>query len=48
MSMAFEDLTGGLSQAELQAHWMPFTANRQFKKDPRMIVAAQGRYYTDA
>ncbi len=46
--MAFEDLTGGLSQAELQAHWMPFTANRQFKKDPRMIVAAQGRYYTDA
>ncbi|MDP6968037.1 MAG: aspartate aminotransferase family protein [Gammaproteobacteria bacterium] len=46
--MAFEDLTGGLTEAQLQAHWMPFTANRQFKKDPRMIVAAKGRYYTDA
>mgnify|MGYP000750660065 CR=1 FL=1 len=46
--MAFEDLTGGLSEEQLQAHWMPFTANRQFKKDPRMIVAAKGRYYTDA
>ncbi len=31
----------------LEAHWMPFTANRQFKKDPRMIVSAEGRYYTD-
>ncbi len=46
--MAFEDLTGGLTQDELQAHWMPFTANRQFKKDPRMILAADGKYYTDA
>jgi len=46
--MAFEDLTGGLTQDELQAHWMPFTANRQFKKDPRMILAAQGKYYKDA
>lgn len=27
---------------------MPFTANRQFKQDPRMIVAAKGHYYTDA
>ncbi|MDO5289673.1 MAG: aspartate aminotransferase family protein [Pseudomonadota bacterium] len=34
--------------AWLDAHWMPFTANRQFKRDPRMIVAAQGAYYTDA
>ena len=42
--MAFEDLTGGLTQDELQAHWMPFTANRQFKKGPRMILAAQGKY----
>ena len=46
--MAFENLSGGLSHNELQAHWMPFTANRQFKKDPRMIVAAEGKYYTDA
>ena len=34
--------------AWLQAHWMPFTANRQFKRDPRLIVAAQGAYFTDA
>lgn len=38
----------GLSQEQLDSHWMPFTANRQFKQDPRLIVAAQGNYYTDA
>ncbi|GGK58860.1 aspartate aminotransferase family protein [Amphritea balenae] len=38
----------GLSQAQLDAHWMPFTANRSFKQDPRLIVAAEGNYYTDA
>lgn len=38
----------GLSQEQLDAFWMPFTANRQFKKDPRIIVAAEGNYYTDA
>jgi len=36
-----------LTQAQLDAHWMPFTANRQFKKDPRLIVSAEGNYYTD-
>ena len=30
----------------LEALWMPFTANRQFKKAPRMLVAAEGMYYT--
>jgi beta-alanine--pyruvate transaminase len=34
--------------AWLDAHWMPFTGNRQFKAHPRMIVAAQGAYYTDS
>ncbi|MFT4994798.1 MAG: beta-alanine--pyruvate transaminase, partial [Paraglaciecola sp.] len=38
----------GLSQAQLDSHWMPYTGNRQFKKDPRLIVAAQGNYYTEA
>jgi len=37
----------GVTQAQLDAHWMPFTGNRQFKKDPRMIVRADGSYYTD-
>ncbi|GAB5500474.1 MAG: aspartate aminotransferase family protein [Pseudohongiellaceae bacterium] len=36
-----------LTADELRAHWMPFTANRQFKQDPRLMVAAQGVYYTD-
>ncbi|MCF6304608.1 MAG: aspartate aminotransferase family protein [Rhodobacteraceae bacterium] len=31
---------------DLRAFWMPFTANRQFKKNPRMFVAADGMYYT--
>ncbi|WP_432260458.1 aspartate aminotransferase family protein [Cupriavidus sp. TMH.W2] len=34
--------------AWLDAHWMPFTGNRKFKADPRMIVEANGAYYTDA
>jgi len=31
----------------LDAHWMPFTGNREFKKHPRFFVAAEGAYYTD-
>ncbi len=34
--------------ASLDAFWMPFTANRQFKKHPRMLVAASGMHYTAA
>ena len=37
-----------LDAAWLDAHWMPFTANREFKAKPRMIVGGQGAYYTDA
>ena len=33
---------------DLRAFWMPFTANRQFKEAPRMLVAANGMYYTSA
>ena len=29
------------------AFWMPFTANRQFKKAPRMLTRADGMYFTD-
>ncbi len=31
---------------DLSAFWMPFSANRQFKKSPRMIVGADGMHYT--
>ena len=30
----------------LDAFWMPFTANRQFKSKPRMLVAAKDMYFT--
>ncbi|MBB4286956.1 aspartate aminotransferase family protein [Roseospira goensis] len=31
---------------DLTAFWMPFTANRQFKGAPRLLVAAEGMHYT--
>ena len=34
--------------AWLEAHWMPFSGNRSFKADPRMIVGASGAWYTDS
>jgi len=37
-----------LTQAQLDAHWMAYTGNRQFKQDPRIITSAAGRYYTDS
>lgn len=36
-----------LSRGELEAYWMPYTGNRQFKRDPRMIVAAEGVHLID-
>lgn len=33
------------SPNDLEAFWMPFTANRAFKKRPRMIARADGMYY---
>ena len=30
----------------LDAFWMPFTANRQFKAEPRLIASAEGMHYT--
>jgi beta-alanine--pyruvate transaminase len=32
----------------LDAFWMPFTANRQFKSNPRMLVSAKDMHYTNA
>ena len=31
---------------DLESFWMPFTPNRQFKKNPRMLVKAEGLHYT--
>ena len=33
------------SRDDLEAFWMPFTANRQFKAAPRLLTRAQGMHY---
>jgi beta-alanine--pyruvate transaminase len=34
------------NRGHLDAYWMPFTANRQFKATPRLLSSAQGVHYT--
>ena len=29
----------------MDAYWMPFTANRQFKKAPRLLAKASGMHF---
>lgn len=36
------------SPNDLRAFWMPFTANRQFKQNPRMFVGSKDMHYTTA
>ena len=36
------------ARADLEALWMPFTANRQFKAQPRLLVRAEGMHYWSA
>lgn len=38
----------GANTNNLDAHFMPFTANKQFKNNPRLLVAAEGMHYTAA
>jgi beta-alanine--pyruvate transaminase len=37
--MAYQDFN-------MDHHWLPFTPNRSFKKDPRILVAADGMHFT--
>jgi beta-alanine--pyruvate transaminase len=37
--------TAPLSRADLEALWLPFTPNRQFKAKPRLLARAEGMYY---
>jgi beta-alanine--pyruvate transaminase len=37
-----------LTRTELEAHWMPFTANRHFKANPRILSHAKGVHYWTA
>lgn len=36
------------TRADLEAFWMPFTANRQFKANPRIFVSAKEMHFTTA
>ncbi len=40
------DLT--VSPNNLESYWMPFTANRTFKANPRLLVGAKDMHYTTA
>jgi beta-alanine--pyruvate transaminase len=37
-----------MKRDDLEAYWMPFTANRQFKKAPRLLAKASGMHYWTA
>jgi beta-alanine--pyruvate transaminase len=41
-------ITPALSHGDLDAFWMPYTANRQFKANPRLLVRAAGMHYWSA
>ena len=47
MNMPENATTSLAGQLKLDAHWMPYTANRNFQRDPRLIVAAEGSYLID-
>ncbi|HEU4460076.1 MAG TPA: aspartate aminotransferase family protein [Methylibium sp.] len=34
-----------MNEIDLDAYWMPFTANRQFKKSPRLLARAEGMHF---
>ncbi|MEO0424809.1 MAG: aspartate aminotransferase family protein [Pseudomonadota bacterium] len=45
MSADIAELT---DQFDVNPFWMPFTANRDFKRKPRIITGAKGHHYTGA
>ena len=40
--------TAALNRSDLEALWLPFTANRQFKAHPRLLARASGMHYWTA
>ncbi|MBA8877693.1 aspartate aminotransferase family protein [Phyllobacterium myrsinacearum] len=38
----------GLGTNNLEAFWMPFSANRQFKQNPRLLVSAKDMHFNSA
>jgi beta-alanine--pyruvate transaminase len=45
MSAALADFAEKMPN-DLESFWMPFTANRQFKSKPRLLVSAEDMHYT--
>ena len=45
--MQAAEAVGSTVPAAMGAYWMPFTANRQFKKAPRLLTRASGMHYWD-
>ncbi|GGH11662.1 aspartate aminotransferase family protein [Alsobacter metallidurans] len=46
MSLAHDHLSGrDVAPNDLDAFWLPFTANRSFKQNPRMIAGAKDMHY---
>ncbi len=43
---ALYTMTHTLTTPDLNALWLPFTANRAFKQAPRLLASARGMYYT--
>ena len=46
--MSAHPLPPQISPQDLEAFWMPFTANRQFKASPRLLAKAEGMHYWTA
>ncbi|MBS0364391.1 MAG: aspartate aminotransferase family protein [Proteobacteria bacterium] len=40
--------SASLSRSDLEAFWLPFTPNRQFKANPRILTRASGMFYWTA
>ncbi|MFK3818356.1 aspartate aminotransferase family protein [Pseudomonas sp. NPDC089407] len=47
MNQALQTPFSLASGLQLESHWMPFSSNRNFKKDPRFIVGAKGNRLID-
>ncbi len=46
--MSAQPLPPHFPRQDLEAFWMPFTANRQFKASPRLLAKAEGMHYWTA
>ena len=45
MDLGSTEIEMELTPEALEHHWLPFTNNRDFKREPRLFVRASGMYY---